>query len=405
MKNPISIPFEFSKEKWKTLAIYGLISIGILISLFFLIWGIHSGLGSIPGDFRYRYNEAMHVRFGIDPFDVYINNMIGLGTRVEVHTPFTYFFVLPFTLLPLESATILLLILNALALLGSIIIVFVITKNLTNSFLLAGLAASQSFATLAVMLCFLTHTFSLICIFGILLLIIALEKNNFLLAGLGLFLSILKPQMGCLIIIPLILKVKVKALICFGVLCLIALGTISIMLEKAPWTLLLEVVNGGQSYLSGGTYDRIRHYKLFSIFNYYNIGSQKTLQMFSLLTGIGVTIFCNFRTAFKSHPFFWVAPAAISGLFAFYGHPTDLVSLSLMIIIAVLILNTPTVHYKSLFYAYIIITAAFPSIYRYLSPLGVSIYHLWRFGSVIFILFAFYSSPLFNCLIARKSRL
>lgn len=226
----------------------------VAVVLFLL--DVRTGLQRAPGyDFRLRYHEVECIRKGIDPYDVvsgavptdeyalFCNPAIDRGAKaIHVYSPWGYTFILPFTFLPIRPAGILYTLLSAAALLAVSAWVF------RAGFALRGSLCDALFAAAAVLLpgnpaweVLVYANFGALHALAILLLAIALEARRDILAGFCWAFLMIKPQIGLLFAIPLLLDRRWLVAGTAVAVCLAAAVPPALMCGRSVPELILEV--------------------------------------------------------------------------------------------------------------------------------------------------------------------
>ena len=343
-------------------------------------------------DFRLRYHEAMHVRHGIDPFDVFTGQREAVYGGVNINAPWTYWFMETFTFLPYPVAKTLFILINAFAILFVLWVSCRTIKRLTNK-------NSDLLLTTGLVLCtwqlkwlLLNLNFGLLCAAGIGIMLLALNRKRDYLAGLGFFLVMLKPQIGFLFTIPLLVKLKIKTLLTTGGLCLAGLLVTAAQVGKSPLTLLLETVSGGQGYLTADSF------KMYSILHHFNIASPSTIQLIQLATGILLVVYCTSRARKCTDWLYLLIPPSVSCLLAFYGQRHDQVVLFLFVTLTVARFSLTQSRWKYLLFAYTMALVMDPSWYAAwgFDDLDIGIHNIWRYGSFATLLVALHAWPRSN---------
>ena len=217
-----------------------------------------------PCDFGMRLNEVKCLRMGIDPFDVWHGDKkvkpflpnwgearVALGgggggytEYINAYAPWEYMVMLPLSFLGRKSASAI----YFFTMLGSLSILFSIGLGFIRRQIPKESGAFQiSLAELAI-LCsaipilqdFISGNLSLISVTGIALMACALNAKKDILAGFCWAIGMLKPQLGLIFAIPLLLRRK--WLVCFtaSIVCLILTIPPAIMCNVSPLKLILE---------------------------------------------------------------------------------------------------------------------------------------------------------------------
>lgn len=348
---------------------------GFAVTFLMLAWGLKTQW--VQGsDFSLRFHEALNVRNGVDPFN------LGGWT----YPPWEYVFAEPFTWVPFNVAYSIFLtsnlILVVLILLFSYHLCVKYCHNIESGVLGAGLAlCSVNFAHMIAI-----ENYGIYCCCGIILMLWAMNTNKKILAGIGWALVMLKPQLGVLFIIPLLVRREWKVIITAVSICIAGTLIAALQVGKMPLALLIETVQGNAVHFSN-----IDTYKLYSILFYFKIPSGIAYAM-SWLTSFAVVSFCNWQARNVNDAFFIMLPAIVCGTFTGYVGGIDWVVLFTVIIWAVYLLQHLGIKKGLLPFAGLLFLVAVPRFFRLFNDLAISIHNIIRYGGLITALLLFYSS-------------
>ncbi|MBO4286996.1 MAG: DUF2029 domain-containing protein [Kiritimatiellae bacterium] len=233
-----------------------------LLAVAFFLWQM-----TRPGwgfDFRLRYNELTCLRAGVDPFLVwsgkaeipglkpYTNEAIaylltaGAHSFVHTYTPWTYTLLYPFALLAYPAALacwrLVLSLCFALLLLFAYRTAHRVRGKPTDGLL--ALAAVSAYVSL-------NFENGVALNFGLLLAVAVctmgwfLNRGRELAAGVCLALLMMKPQIGALFTLPLLLQRRYKTLAAGAVLCLAGTLPPALLCHRSPLDLILQVLQAG----------------------------------------------------------------------------------------------------------------------------------------------------------------
>jgi len=225
-------------------------------ALFIAAVNLLYGIRGIPGyDFRLRYHELECLRQGIDPYDIVMKNVPSteyalFGTpeakpgvkTLHVYTPWEYTWFLPLSFLSERASGTLFLLFSTVALLAVSAFACVEGRKAGTDW------ADSVFAGSAAL--FMGYSAGEVLAMGnygainallIVLLTIALNKGHDVLAGFAWAFLMMKPQIGVLFAIPILMK---RRFITAGVAvatCIVCAIPPALMCGKNPVELILEV--------------------------------------------------------------------------------------------------------------------------------------------------------------------
>lgn len=251
------------------------LSVSVMVWIF---WRNAIPLGSEPyffpddpytngGDFRLRLNEVECLRSGIDPYKVW-NCELGharfypmekydtLRTEIRnepinAYTPWEYSFLFPLSMLPRDVAW--WLFYGLMGFSEILILVFAFRTHWSRSGLRMGLlgAACVSFQWLPVWCDVRSGNFALIISASLLAMIWALRMGRDCLAGFFYSIVMIKPQLGLLFSIPLLMCGRMKVIGVAFVVCVMGTVLPALLTGVAPWTLVFEAPKASAHAFSG----------------------------------------------------------------------------------------------------------------------------------------------------------
>ena len=225
-------------------------------SLFIAAVNLLYGIRNIPGyDFKLRYHELECIRQGIDPYDIVMKNVPSteyalFGTpeakpgvkTLHVYTPWEYTWFLPFSFLPERAAGTVFLLLSASALIavGAYACVegrkagsdWVDSVFVGSAAIFTGYSAGEVLAV---------GNYGAINALLIVLLVITLSAGHDILAGFVWAFLMMKPQIGVLFAIPILMKRRFLTAGVAVATCIICAIPPALMCGKNPVELILEV--------------------------------------------------------------------------------------------------------------------------------------------------------------------
>ena len=233
-----------------------------LLAVAFFLWQM-----TRPGwgfDFRLRYNELTCLRAGVDPFLVwsgkaeipglkpYTNEAIaylltaGAHSFVHTYTPWTYTLLYPFALLEYPAA------LACWRLVLSLCFALLLLFAYRTAHRVRG-KPTDGLLALAAVSVYVSLNFEngVALNFGLLLALAVCTMGHFLnrgrelAAGVCLALLMMKPQIGALFTLPLLLHRRYKTLAAGAVLCLAGTLPTALLCHRSPLDLILQVLQAG----------------------------------------------------------------------------------------------------------------------------------------------------------------
>lgn len=229
------------------------------LSALIMVKNIVVGITCVPGyDFRLRYHEIECIRRGIDPYDIVTKRIITeeyalFGTpeakpgvkTLHVYSPWEYTWLLPFSLLKEKTAGALFFLLSVMSLAGIGFFAYRVGAELRGDWLDGVFCASASlFLGYSAGELLAVENFGAINAFLILVLLWLLKKKRHILAGVVWGLLMVKPQIGLLFAIPLLLHRRFITKAIAAGLCLASAIPPAILCGRNPVEMILEVPRG-----------------------------------------------------------------------------------------------------------------------------------------------------------------
>lgn len=221
-----------------------------------------------PCDFNLRMTEIDCLKKGVNPFDVWNNDVVlppykpNWNSKVEgpefteginAYAPWEYTLMMPFSFIPRRAAW---------AVYWSVMmLVFVLLLFFGRSFALKrGLPPLEAFCVSACSLLLTAYpawsniaigNFSLIVLAAVVMMIVCLEKKMDVAAGFCWALAMVKPQIGLLFAVPLLMKRRY--LVCFTAAstCFVASLLPAFICGVSPFTLILQTPAANTFMFSG----------------------------------------------------------------------------------------------------------------------------------------------------------
>ncbi|MBR6060061.1 MAG: DUF2029 domain-containing protein [Victivallales bacterium] len=353
-------------EKKQRLAIllFAVISVSMMVSN--VIWGI----SSIPGyDFRLRYHEVECLRQGIDPYDIISKKLeskeyalfatpaVAQGAKaLHVYTPWEYTWFLPLSFLSKNAAGAIFLFLSILAYIGVSIYAYyegLAFRGKWEDGLFAATAALFLGASAGKMLS--VANYGAINAFWILLLILALSHGHDVMAGIVWSFLMIKPQIGMLFVIPLLIKRKYITIGVAVASCLICSLPPALMCGKNPLILILEVPLGG-AFVADANGTMLIPSQVFNLLKGKVPGI--ALMLVSMLVGAGICAVLTWRLRKNNRWLVIITPTVVCTLLWSFCHPHDRVILWLtQFLLALTILKTQKANVRYYCFMLIFLTA------------------------------------------------
>ena len=245
---------QFALSKFK-IAFLCLLSIFALINL---IGSFRPNSFRAGGDLLLRYNEVEVVKAGINPYAVFSNEVTledytGMNDftpnskwRVHAYPPWEYTFLYPLTLLTRDVVGKIYFLLNLACVVLILAMAFRLghglQQNVLHGCFVAVCSVSTSFAIYSAQR---LQNYGLLMTVALIGMIIALNKRHDVLAGLCWAFIMVKPQIGTLFIIPLLVKRNFTAVAIAMTTCLLATIPPALMCDRSPVELILNIVQAG----------------------------------------------------------------------------------------------------------------------------------------------------------------
>ena len=290
-------------------------------------------------DFRWRYNEALCVRSGIDPYDVCF------GARpsdrftsvfepergklpVNAYTPWEYTWMLPLTHLPRETAHTVFQLLNLAALLGIAVLAWRRARR-------RGLPSPARWVVVAGA-CFLglslyrvlqVSNYGLVMAFAAFAMAECLDSRHEYLAGLCWAVVLVKPQIGLLLVLPLVFGRHVVALVVGAGFCALSTLPAAALCHVNPATMVWHVLHSGtHSIRAGEVGTPLLPPELVSALS--GIAPPAAWLALSGVIGLALAIALSWRMRRHPDAVARLAPAIVVGLLWMPGHFHDRVLLA-----------------------------------------------------------------------------
>lgn len=314
-----------------------LVSTGIILAL--IVFGIFAILTAVtpiafttggkwftpPCDFSLRMAEVNCLRRGVDPYQVWKGNVVlppfrpNYGSKINnpectvdinAYVPWVYTIMLPFSYLPAKVAWAG----YFLMLMGSWLSIPWILRKSTSSAKLAGISGLL-FISYPVWSNLCIGNLSIFVLLAIILMGYFLNKGNDVAAGCCWAIAMVKPQLGLIFAIPLLMRKKWKTCFVAGVICIVLSIPPALMCNTSPLTMILQAPSANTFMFHGcGTWP-------YALCNY--IGGNG-----DVLTALAIgATFCWILTrqiSFKSDWIVFLMPAAVCGMSwtyaSSYGH-------------------------------------------------------------------------------------
>ena len=227
-----------------------------------------------PCDIRIGIVEAKLVRNGIDPYEIWSGQRIMKGYRpglyssgadysnysdndedVNVHPPWFYAAMLPFVFLPIGIATAM----HFLLMVASLVALVILGYRLSRQFGLDKsegiVAATSSVLALAIPILsdFSSANWALLVIAAAAMMAVALERGHDVLAGLCWAIVMLKPQVGLIFAVPLLMRLRIRTFAVAVATCVAASMLPAALTRTSPVKMLLNAPgsNSGQFWGCG----------------------------------------------------------------------------------------------------------------------------------------------------------
>ena len=214
-------------------------------------------------DFQLRYNEVRCLLSGVDPFKVWRGEVLHAQYSawywycpsdvwheyVHAYPPWSYSFFLPFALLPKQLSALCWLIVSVLCGASLYIYAFLIDREPSRPLWmrLAPVIAALPILS-SVCMCIGVLNYGLIISAAVLAMAMCLDHDRQWLAGVFLSLAMVKPQIGLLFVVPLLVGRKFKAVLIGGVICIVASIPPALLCGESVIDMILSIKEYGAAY-------------------------------------------------------------------------------------------------------------------------------------------------------------
>ena len=319
-------------------------------------------------DFGWRYNEALCVRSGLDPYDVCFGHTTSDRFRsvfdpdpgklpVNAYTPWEYTWALPLTCLPRKAAHMVFQLFNLAAMLGIVALAWRRARR-------AGLP-SPARLTVAAGACFLglslvrvlqVSNYGLLMAFAAFAMAECLNLRREILAGLCWSVVLVKPQLGILLAIPLVLGHHFIALATGAGFCALSALPAAALCGANPATMVWRVLHSGTSSIRAGEAGTpLVPPELVSALS--GIAPPAAWLAASAALGLALCAWLSWRWRGAPDAIARLAPALVVGLLWMPGHFHDRVLLAP--VLAWLLAMALSRHSRGAFGAWFLFTAEF----------------------------------------------
>ena len=227
-----------------------------------------------PCDIRIGIVEADLVYNGIDPYDIWSGKRIIKGYRpglyspgadysnysdsdedVNVHPPWFYAAMLPFVFLPIRIATAIHFLLMAAGLITLVILGYRLSRKYGLDACESIVAATSSVLVLAIPVLqdFSSANWALLVIVAAAMMAVALERGHDVLAGVCWAVVMLKPQVGLIFAVPLLMRLRIRTFAVAVATCVAVSMLPAMLTHTSPVEMLLRTPgsNSGQFWGCG----------------------------------------------------------------------------------------------------------------------------------------------------------
>ena len=221
-------------------------------------------------DFNLRMNELVCVRQGVNPYAVWHGDIDlkpfyanthkgpvpeGCTKQVNAYAPWAYVYMLPVSLLPKGAEWPVYCLLMALCVVG--IAMMAVREDAHGAGRTIGLSVPLLVVGYPLFANCSVGNFGVFVLFGAVLMAWALNRGLWWLAGFGWALAMVKPQLGLLFAIPLLLRGRFATCVVAGGVCLAATVAMSVVLKTPVVDLLLQGPAANTEFFQGcGTWPK-----------------------------------------------------------------------------------------------------------------------------------------------------
>ena len=217
-------------------------------------------------DFQLRYNEVQCLLSGVDPFDVWSGVVsfppysafywgcpfFGWHHYVHAYPPWSYFMILPFAVLPKPMAAVCWSLLERLCIAYLYGFAFWCSRKTAKPIWIRVVPVIVALPVLpSVYECLVVSNFGLLIAVSVLLMAVCLNHDRQFFAGIFLSLAMIKPQIGLLFVVPLLVGGKFKTVAYGGIICVLASIPPALMCGKSPIDMILSIKEYSSAYSIG----------------------------------------------------------------------------------------------------------------------------------------------------------
>ena len=208
-------------------------------------------------DFQLRYNEVHCLFSGTDPFKVWNGEMVlshslpwrsgcqaqGWHEYVHAYPPWSYSFFMPIALLPKKVAALCWLFVEIVSAVALYTFAFFSDKRSSDQPLWRRIVPVIAALPILspVCLCLNVSNYGLIIALSVLLMALLLDQDRQIVAGVFLALAMVKPQIGMLFVVPLLVGRKFRTLLCGGIICAFASLPPALLCGSSPIDMILSI--------------------------------------------------------------------------------------------------------------------------------------------------------------------
>lgn len=217
-------------------------------------------------DFQLRYNEVRCLLSGVDPFRIWRGDVslspfspwhwgcanTGWHEYVHAYPPWAYSFFLPFALLPKHVAALCWMLVNILCAIFLYSFAFFYGRRTTSLLWMRLMPVVAALPILAsVCECLGLLNYGLVIAVSILVMALCLNRDNQFLAGVCLSFAMVKPQMGLLFVVPLLIGGKFKAVSCGMAICILVSVLPASLCGESVIGMVLSIKEYASAYSEG----------------------------------------------------------------------------------------------------------------------------------------------------------